>query len=71
MSADNVKTALDTAAQRPANAQIDGQAASSHKLTDIIAAHRHLSAEEAAADTTSPYKPLGVAVSRIQPGGAA
>ena len=73
MSSEQVKTALDTASQRPLEMEQDGRRARQHSLRDIIAAHRYLQSLETEVPTTSAdgYMNMGVRTCRIEPGGSA
>lgn len=72
MSTEQVKTALDTASQRPLEMEQDGRRARQHSLRDIIAAHKYLQSLETAVTTdTDGYMNMGVRTCRIEPGGSA
>lgn len=72
MSAEEIKTALDTAAQRPQEMEQDGRRAKQHTLRDLIAAHRYLKGlEQTPTVSDDGYMNLGVRTCRIEPGGSA
>lgn len=72
MSSEQVKTALDTASQRPLEMEQDGRRARQHSLRDIIAAHKYLqSLEETPVVSADGYMNMGIRTCRIEPGGSA
>ena len=72
MSAEQIKTALDTASQRPLEMEQDGRRARQHSLRDIIAAHKYLrSLEDTPTTSADGYMNMGVRTCRIEPGGSA
>lgn len=72
MSSEQIKTALDTASQRPLEMEQDGRRARQHSLRDIIAAHKYMKSLEQTVTTDSDgYMNLGIRTCRIEPGGSA
>lgn len=73
MAADDIKTYLDTSAQRPLEMEQDGRRARSHSLRDMLAVHKYLEALENGTQTTDSngYLNMGVRTCRIEPGGSA
>lgn len=74
MAADDIKTYIDTSAQRPLEMEQDGRRARSHSLRDQIAAHKYLKSLEDNADQTTNsdgYLNLGIRTCRLEPGGSA
>lgn len=72
MAADDIKTYLDTAAQRPLEMEQDGRRARSHSLRDYMAAHKYLAGlEDTPTTNVDGYLNMGVRTARIEPGGSA
>ena len=66
MADDDVKDALETNAQGPAEAEVDGVRARQHSLRDQIAADRYLRSQRSTANADS----IGIRLARFQPPGA-
>ena len=72
-TSEEIKTYIDTSAQRPLEMEQDGRRAKAHSLRDSIAWLKYKQSEENATPEISSegYSNMGVRVTKIEPGGSA